>query len=65
MEMHVIESGGGIAAAAQGLDLTIKGSWLQATAALEHHVFQEMRHAVLIALFGSASGSAPQVDTGQ
>lgn len=65
VEMHVIKAGGGIAAAAKGLDGQIKGTSLQPLTALEHHVFQEVRHPFLSSSLREASGSTPEVKAGE
>ena len=62
--VHVIEAGGGIAAAAQGLNPQVEFAGPEALAALEHHVLEEMGQARFGWRFGGAAGAAPEVHTG-
>ena len=64
MVVHVIKAGGGIADSAGGFHLPIKGSSWELFIAFEHHVFQEMGHAVLLGLLNGTAGAAPELKTG-
>ena len=65
MKMHIVETGGGIAAAAKGLDATIEFSRRQGVAALEHHVLEKVSHAAFVSSFGGTAGPAPKIDADQ
>ena len=62
VEMHVVEAGSGVAAAAQGLNAAIELARRQLTAALEHHVFQKMGHARFGGCFAGAASPAPEIE---
>ena len=62
--VHVIKSGGGVADPAVGLHLPIEGTGGELFIAFEHHVFQEMGHAVLLALLNGTAGATPELKTG-
>ena len=64
MVVHVIKSGGGIADPAVGLYLPIEGTGGELFIAFEHHVFEEMSHAVLLALLYGTAGATPELKTG-
>ena len=64
MVVHVIEAGGCIAAATQGLNPQVEFAGPEALAALEHHVLEEMGQARFVGGFGGAAGAAPEVHTG-
>ena len=63
--MHIVESSCGIAAAAKGFDGFIECSCSEATAALEHHVFEEMGDAFFARAFTAAAGLAPKIKAGE
>ena len=63
--VHIIEAGGGVAAAAEGLNPAVEFARRQGVASLEHHVLKEMGHAALAAGFEHAAGAAPEVETDQ
>ena len=65
MEVHVIATGGGIAAAAEGFDLAIEVSWLQLLTPLEHHVLEKMSHALFSLAFPEASPPTPEIKAGE
>merc|ERR1711991_915009 len=65
MEMHIVKTGGRIGAAPESFDLSIEGSRRQPIAALEHEVFEEMRHPLLPPLFAGATSATPEVEAGQ
>lgn len=61
MEVHVIETGGGVAAAAESFDLAVEITWLQPFTPLEHHVLEKVSHALFTALFPEAAPPAPEI----
>ena len=64
MIVDVIKASGGIADSATGFHLPIKGSSRELFIAFEHHVFEEMGHAVFLVLLNRTAGTAPELKTG-
>jgi hypothetical protein len=62
VEVHVVEAGGGVAAAPQGLNAAIELARRQLAAALEHHVLQKMGHAGFGGRFAGAASPAPEIE---
>ena len=65
MEMHIVEAGGCVAAAAKGFNAQVKGSSLEPLAPFEHHVFQEMSQSLLAWLLEGTPGFAPEIKAGE
>ena len=65
VKVHIIETGGGIAAAAEGLDSAVEFARAQGPAALEDHVLQKMGHAAFLSRFRGTAGPAPEIDAGE
>jgi hypothetical protein len=65
MKMHIVKPRGGIAAAAQRLDLEVEVAGPQSLAALEDHVFEKMCQPLFSRLLEAASRSAPKIKAGE
>ena len=62
--MDIIKPSGGIANASMGFHLPIECASRELLIAFEHHVFEEMSHAVFQALFNGTACSTPKLQTG-
>ena len=65
MEVHVVETSGGIAAAAEGFDLAVEFTWFQPFTPLEHHVLEEVSDAFFTLPFPEAAAPAPEIEAGE
>jgi hypothetical protein len=59
--VHIIETGGGIAVAPQGLHLEVELTSLKLLASFEHHVLEEVRQPGFSLAFTGATGPAPEI----
>ena len=64
VEVHIVKARGCIAATTERLDSSVEFTGAKRAAAFEHHVFQEMGHAVLLVLFNGTACAAPELKTG-
>jgi phycocyanobilin:ferredoxin oxidoreductase len=63
--VHIIETCGGVAAAAQGFNPAIEFPWTKTSASFEHHVFEEVSHTFLAAFLPGTSTPTPEVKAGE